>query len=123
MSNLFLGLLIVIIAAVLQGSFAVPMAYARKWTWENIWIIYSILGMIVFNVLFSLIVIPDLFTIYRSAASTILIILLFGIVWGVGVIGFGLGLTAVGLSLANAIMLGILLAMGTFVPMVVLHPS
>ena len=124
MNGLFFGLLVVIIAAVFQGSFAVPMAYARGWKWENSWMVFSVFAMIVFNVLFALISIPALFGVYGSAGfGGIIMPLIWGIIWGVGAIGFGLGITSAGLALGYAILLGTVLSMGTFIPMAVLHPA
>ena len=124
MNNLFLGLLIVVTAAFLQGSFAVPMSYARNWKWENSWMIFSIFGMIVFNLLFSLISIPNLIQVYQSASlSAFLVPLIFGLIFGISAVSFGLGIAAVGFALGYAIMLGLLLGVGTFIPMVVLHPE
>lgn len=124
MNSLFLGLLVIFIAAVFQGSFAVPMAYARGWKWENSWLLFSIFGMIIFNIIFALISIPALFHIYRTASiGDIAVPMVWGIVWGVGAIGFGLGITSAGLALGYAILLGTVLSLGTFIPMVVLHPA
>ena len=124
MNNLFLGILIVIIAALFQGSFAVPMAYARTWKWENSWMIFSVFGMIVFNLLFSIFSVHGFFHVYLSTSLNDLFVpLIFGIIWGIGAIGFGLGIASVGFALGYAIILGLVLAMGTFIPMVVLHPA
>jgi L-rhamnose-H+ transport protein len=124
MTNIFWGLLIVIIAAIFQGSFAVPMAYARTWKWENSWIMFSIFGMIILNLIFSIISIPNLFQIYSSSSITELLVpVLFGLLFGIGAITFGLGLTSVGFALGYAVMLGTGLGIGTFIPLVVLHPE
>ncbi|MFC1692305.1 L-rhamnose/proton symporter RhaT [Candidatus Latescibacterota bacterium] len=124
MNSLFLGLGTVIIASVFQGSFAVPMAYARTWKWENQWMIFSIFGMIVFNLLFAVVSIPNLFEVYRIAPSAELFLpLVFGIIWGIGAISFGLGITTVGFALGYPIMLGTVTGMGTFIPMVILYPA
>ena len=124
MDNLFGGLLIIVIAAFFQGSFAVPMSYARNWKWENSWLIFSIFGMIVFNLLFSLISIPNLFHVYQSASlSAFLVPVIFGLIFGISAVSFGLGIAALGFALGYAIMLGLLLGIGTFVPMAVLHPE
>jgi len=124
MNTFFLGLIVVIAAAVFQGSFAVPMAYARTWKWENSWMIFSIFGMIVFNLLFALVSIPGLFEVYRTAGpGELLVPLVFGLIWGIGAIAFGLGITSVGLALGYPIMLGTVLSMGAFIPMAVLHPG
>ncbi|MCE5249010.1 hypothetical protein LLG96_02195 [bacterium] len=124
MNPLFSGLIVVITAAVLQGSFAVPMAYARRWKWENSWMVFSVFAMIVLNLLFALATIPHLFGVYGSLSPGDLVLpLVFGIIWGVGAVGFGLGVTSAGLALGYPIILGTVLGMGTFIPMVVLHPA
>ena len=123
MNDLLLGLVLVFIGSVLQGSWAIPMKYTKKWEWENMWMAYSIISMIVFNLLIALFFVPNLFEIYRAASSSVLKILGMGIVWGSGVVLFGLGLAAVGMALSYAIMYGALLAVGAIVPMIVLHPA
>ncbi len=124
MTGVLTGLLIVITAAVMQGSFAVPMAYARTWKWEHSWMMFSIFGMIVLNILFAVLSIPMLGEVYAGAAPPDLLApVAWGLVWGLGAIGFGLGITSAGLALGYAILLGTVLSMGTFIPLVVLHPS
>ena len=123
MGNVFLGLALVFIGSVLQGSWAVPMKYTKKWEWENVWMAYCILSMIVFNLLIAMIFVPNLFEIYQASASSVLKILGFGVIWGSGVVLFGLGLAAVGMALSYALMYGALLAVGAIVPMILLHPA
>lgn len=124
MSGVFAGMLIVIAASVFQGSFAVPMTYARKWKWENSWMVFAIFGMIIMNIVLSVLTVPGLLNIYKTAGlSNLVIPTVFGIVFGFGAITFGIGLSTVGLALGYAIMLGTVLGMGTFIPMAVLHPE
>jgi len=124
MNPIALGFAVVVLAALFQGSFAVPMAYARGWAWENSWMAFSVLGMIVLNVVFALAAVPMLFGVYGAASpGDIVMPALWGVVWGVGAIGFGLGITSAGLALGYAILLGTVLSMGTFIPMVALHPE
>ena len=124
MNPLFLGLFVVILASLLQGSFAVPMAYARSWKWENSWMVFSVFGMIVLNIIFGFAAIPNLFGIFGSVSvAELLLPIVFGLVWGLGAIGFGLGVTATGFSLGYAVLLGTVLSMGSFIPMVVMYPE
>ena len=124
MNELFLGLVIVIAAAVLQGSFLVPMTYVKNWKWENSWAIFSILGMLVFNWILGLVSIPALLQIYKTAPASVLAIpAIFGLLWGIGAICFGLGMAAVGLALGYAVIMGLVLSFGAFIPMVLLHPA
>jgi L-rhamnose-H+ transport protein len=124
MPPLYLGLFIVISAALFQGSFAMPMSYARSWKFENSWMMFSLLGMVTFNLLVALLTVPGLFGIIGAATfGELAPAIFFGILWGLGAITFGLGVSSVGLALGYATVLGTVLGMGTFVPMVVLHPS
>jgi L-rhamnose-H+ transport protein len=124
MDKLMTGLLIVVVASVLQGSFMVPMSYVRKWKWENSWAVFSILAMIVFNWALAWLSIPSLAQIYKSASvSTLGVPAVFGACWGIGAVCFGLGMAAVGFALGYAIIMGIVLSFGAFIPMVVLHPN
>ena len=121
MSNLFLGFVLVFIGSVLQGSWAVPQAYVKKWAWENLWIVYCVFSMIIFNLIIAVIFVPNLFEIYQSASGNVLKIIGFGLIWGSGVVLFGLA--AVGIALSYALMFGALLAVGAIVPMILLHPD
>lgn len=124
MSTILLGLLIVILASVFQGSFAVPMSYARTWVWENSWMIFSVFGMMIFNFILAFLTVPQLLHVYgASTLSSLLIPIIFGVIWGIGAISFGLGVTAVGFALGYAIILGVVLGIGTFIPMAMLHPE
>ncbi|MFC1764353.1 L-rhamnose/proton symporter RhaT [Planctomycetota bacterium] len=123
MNDLFLGFVLVFIGSVLQGSWAVPQAYVKKWAWESLWIVYSVLAMIVLNLIIAMIFVPNLFEIYQAASGSVFKIMGFGLVWGSGVVLFGLGLAAVGIALSYALMFGALLAVGAIVPMIILHPN
>ncbi len=124
MHVLAISLLIVIIAAISQGSFAVPMSYTKNWKWEHSWMAFSVLGMILINFLFAWAAIPNIWDIYSSATtSEIMIPMVSGMFFGISAVSFGLGVTAVGFSLGYSIMLGTNIAVGTFIPMLVLHPA
>jgi len=85
MELFYFGLGIILIAAVFQGSFVVPMAYAKGWKWENSWLLFSILGMWVLNWLLAAISVPNLLGIYMNATPyQLLIPIIFGFRWGMG---------------------------------------
>src|SRR5579862_9661005 len=39
------GMALVTLAGVMQGAFAFPMKFTRKWAWENIWLASSLFGL------------------------------------------------------------------------------
>ena len=122
MNDVVAGLLIVLVASVLQGSFMVPMSYVKKWQWENSWALFSVLGMIGFNWVLAMVTIPSLLDVYRAAPAAALATPgVFGLCWGVGAVCFGLGVAAAGFALGYAIIMGIVLSFGAFIPMLVQH--
>jgi len=119
-----IGLSVVILAAIMQGSFMVPMAYVKNWQWENSWALFSLLGMIAFNWMFALMTLADIDDLYTQAsASQLAAPVFFGLLWGIGAICFGLGIAAVGLSLGYAVIMGLVLCLGTLLPMILLQPE
>jgi L-rhamnose-H+ transport protein len=122
--NLFIGFLFVLIAGFFQGSFVLPMTLAKKWQWEHTWATFSLLGMLVFNWLLALIIIPDILTIYQSVPSSDLVILiLFGAGWGIGAILFGLGMDRLGMALGYPIIMGLIASLGALIPLILFFPA
>src|SRR5689334_10439376 len=111
--SLAVGLLLVLAAGVLQGSFVLPMTLTRQWKWEHNWATFSLLGMLVFNWLIASQVLPNLGQAYRQTPSgDLLVLLLFGALWGVGAILFGMGMDRLGMALGYPIIMGLILSLG-----------
>lgn len=124
MSNVLSGILLVLAGGAMQGSFGVPQKHVKGWSWEKTWLFYSISGMIVCPWLLVAALIPDPWGVYANVSSNVLWrTALFGMGWGVGAVFFGLGMAYVGIALAFAIIISLVAAVGTLVPMLVLHPE
>lgn len=124
MDGFWIGLLLVSAGAAMQGSFAMPQKYIRGWAWERMWLFYSVAGMIVFPWLLVAVVIPQAAAVYSGAGSGVLArTALFGAGWGVGSVLFGLGIARVGMALGFAIIISLTAAVGSVVPLAVLHPG
>lgn len=122
--QLWLGVAAVIIAGVLQGVFAVPMKFASRWNYENIWLIYSLTGMVVFPWLLVIATVPHPAEIYASTSTTTLFVIAgFGLCWGIGATLTGVGLTLLGIGLGMAIILGLSASLGSLIPLVILNPE
>lgn len=119
-----LGVLLAALGGMLQGSFALPMKRMEgRWRWENTWLLYSIVGLIIFPCALALYTVPSLSDVYGTApASSIALVALFGLGWGLGSTLFGLGVSRVGMALGFAIILGITSSFGTLLPLLVLSP-
>lgn len=118
------GFALVLLAGVFQGTFILPMTLTRKWRWEQIWITFSVLGMLVLNWSLALLTIPRLTSAYASVAPrSILVLILFGAGWGAGAILFGLSMERLGMSLGYPIIMGLIACLGALVPLAVFFPK
>jgi len=124
MSNVFSGILMVLAGGAMQGSFGMPQKQVKGWSWEKMWLFYSISGMFACPWLLVAALIPEPLSVYASVPTSVLLrTALFGLGWGVGGVFFGLGMAYVGIALAFAIIISLVAAVGTLVPMLVLHPE
>jgi L-rhamnose-H+ transport protein len=123
-SELWIGVGAVILAGLLQGVFAVPMKYAPRWNYENIWLVFSLSGMIVLPWLLTTATVPYTRQVYAlSSAKTLVSIAGFGLCWGIGATLTGVGLTLLGIGLGMAIILGLSASLGSLIPLLILHPQ
>jgi len=114
----FLPFLLVIIASVFQGSFGLGMKYMEPLKWEAWWLVHVTIAMIIFPMTWAIIAIPDLFSIIASAPlSAIYLGMLFGFLWGVGGILFGVSVPYIGLSLTMGIVMGLAASVGSVIPL------
>jgi L-rhamnose-H+ transport protein len=118
------GVLLALLAGILNGSFAAPTKYAARWKWENLWAIWAVVAFFIVPWSLALITIPHLLAVYQAAtAGTLLKVIGFGAGYGIAALCFGLGVDAIGIALNFAIALGISTAVGSLVPLVALHPE
>ena len=122
--SLFTGFLLVLIAALLQGSFILPMTFVKGWSWEHTWATFSFSGMLVFNWIITLLLVPDIFRVYgASPLHDLLVLALFGAGWGVGAVLFGLGMDRLGMALGYPVIMGLIAALGALIPLLVFFPQ
>ena len=116
------GISLVILAAVLQGAFLLPMSRTRRWAWEHIWLAFSLAGMLMCNWVLTLVLLPSAALLYGAVPRHELVVLAgFGLAWGVGAVLFGLGMDMLGLSLGYPLIMGLNACVGTFLPLLWLY--
>ena len=121
---LLLGIGVVTLAGILQGSFAAPMKRMSGWRWENSWLLFALFGLIVFPWIINFATVPNVASVYSGASpSTLIKVFVFGLLWGVGATLFGLGISRVGMALGFALILGITASFGSLLPLAILHPE
>jgi len=118
------GVAWVLLGGILNGTFILPMKRMKVWGWENIWLAYSVVAMVVMPWTLAFATVPHLGDIFRQSSWGALIkIMVFGVGWGVGSTFFGLGIARIGMALGYAIVLGITASLGSLLPLIILHPE
>ena len=113
--QIIIGLLIIAIGAFCQSSSYVPINKIRDWSWESYWLIQGVFAWLVFPLLGALLAVPgghSLFEIYAAFPKESLLTILFGVLWGVGGLTFGLSMRYLGVALGQSIALGTCSALG-----------
>ena len=111
-------MIVVIFAGILTGTFGLPMKYTTRWKWEHTWTLWTVWTLLVIPLFAGLATIPNLFTVlYQSGAAALLKVFAFGLVWGVSAIAFGFGIYYLGLGLGYSLMMGMIIAIGSLVPL------
>lgn len=122
MSSVSIGVILAIIAGIINGSFPAPIKYAKVWKWENIWSVWAVFGMVVFPWLVLYLTVPRPLEVYRQGGlQNTMMLIAFGVGFGLAQILFGLGIAAVGMALNFAIAIGISTAFGSLLPLLIQH--
>jgi L-rhamnose-H+ transport protein len=115
--QVILGVVFHFIGGFASGSFYMPFKKVRQWSWESYWIIGGLFSWLIVPPLAAWLTLPGFSDIIRNAsASTVQYTLLFGILWGIGGLTYGLGVRYLGMSLGNSVVLGFCSAFGALVP-------
>lgn len=115
--NTLIGLLIIAIGSFGQSSSYVPINKVKKWSWESFWLVQGIFAWLVFPLLGALLAVPSDSTLPELWSSGgALPAIIYGILWGVGGLTFGLSMRYLGVALGQSISLGTCAAFGTLFP-------
>ena len=118
MSDFFLPIALVILASFFQGTFGLGMKYIKPLAWEAWWLVYAAIAMIAFPIVWAGLVVPDLWSAIAAAPSSALWGgMLYGFLWGVGGIMFGVSVSYIGVSLTYGIVMGLAGSVGSLVPL------
>lgn len=123
-SDLYLGSGLIMLAGLMAGSAAVPMKYATRWKWENIWVLFNTLALVVIPGLVVWSSVPQAWEAYHAAKhGALAFALLLGLGWGVGSTLCGIGYTMLGIGLGMSVVLGLAATVGSALPLAVLFPE
>lgn len=118
------GILLAIFSGVLNGSFTLPMKFLGQWRWENVWTIFIVVSCVLIPAGLVLTTVKDLgFCLHAAPARALAVALAAGFAWGFGAVMFGQGVSALGISLGNTLVLAISASLGSFFPILILSPA
>ena len=116
-ANPLLGVLFHWLGGLASGSFYVPYRKVKKWSWETYWLVGGFFSWIIVPWIFAVLMTSDLPGVLRQAPGrSIFWTYVFGVLWGLGGLTFGLTMRYLGMSLGMAVALGYTAAFGTLMP-------
>src|SRR4029077_17970359 len=116
------GFLLLVVAGVMNASFALPMKFTRRWAWENTWAVWSALALLLMPLTAAVITVPQLSHVYAQAGTrSVALVVACGLGWGIAQVLFGLAVDSIGIALTFSIVLGLSAAVGSLVPLFQLH--
>jgi L-rhamnose-H+ transport protein len=111
------GIIYHFIGGFASGSFYIPYKKVRGWNWESYWIVGGLFSWLIVPPLAAWLTIPGFAEIIRHTdTATIGLTYLFGVLWGIGGLTYGLGVRYLGVSLGSSIILGLCMVFGAIIP-------
>ena len=105
------------VGAASAASFYAPIGKVKKWSWETTWAVAGFFSWILLPIGVSFLLLPDFHAFYASLDSAMVLkVVLFGAMWGVGNVNYGLTMRYLGMSLGIGVAIGVTLVIGTLVP-------
>ena len=105
------------VGAASAASFYAPIEKVKKWSWETTWAVAGFFSWILLPISVSLFLLPDFRAFYGSFDLSLLLkVALFGAMWGIGNVSYGLTMRHLGMSLGIGIAIGVTLVVGTLMP-------
>lgn len=121
---IYFGILLAVISGLTNGTFTLPMRYLTRWAWETVWAIFIVVACVLMPpVVLFLTVAHPLQVLAAAPGRAEVIALTTGFIWGFGAILFGLGVSAVGISMANTLVLAASATLGSILPVLILAPE
>lgn len=123
--ELILGFAFLVIGASCGGSFGLPSKFVPRDTpWEVLWGPFFFLVTVLMPVVVTPLVVRELGTIYSQAGiGTLVPVLVFGLLWGLGSMTLGMSFAFIGLSLAYALNYGAQIVFGSMLPLLIFDPD
>ena len=115
--NAILGIIYHAIGGFAAGSFYAPYKKVENWAWEVYWLLGGFFAWILMPWLVSYLAVPNMSVFFTQLTfDDLKWPYIFGIIWGLGGITFGLTMRYLGMSLGMSLALGLTAIFGTLIP-------
>jgi L-rhamnose-H+ transport protein len=115
--QVILGVIFHFIGGFASGSFYMPFKKVRGWSWESYWIVGGMFSWLIVPPLAAWLTIPNFSQIIsHTPSSTLVYVFVFGLLWGIGGLTYGLGVRYLGVALGSSIILGLCMVFGSLIP-------
>lgn len=115
--NALLGVIFHFIGGFASGSFYIPYKKVKGWAWESYWLIGGLFSWLIVPPIAAWLTIPNFTEIISQASgSTLGFAFIFGLLWGIGGLTYGLGVRYLGVSLGSSVILGLCMVFGALIP-------
>jgi L-rhamnose-H+ transport protein len=105
------------LGSAMAASFYAPIERVRRWSWETTWVLAGFFSWILLPIGMAYILLPHFHAFYAAQPAGLLLkVALFGAMWGVGNVSYGLTMRYLGMSLGIGVAIGVTLVVGTLVP-------
>jgi L-rhamnose-H+ transport protein len=119
-SPVFAGLALTIVAGAMSGNCMLPAKFVVRWKWENLWLVFSVVSLVILPWGLALLLVGHLETAYAALKlSKFVAPVAFGAGWGIAQVLFGISVARLGLGVAYSIIVGLGAVLGTLVPLFV----
>jgi L-rhamnose-H+ transport protein len=118
------GIALAVLSGLMNGTFTLPMRYMGRWSWENVWAVFIFVACVIMPPAFFLATVAHPLNVLSAAPlRSEVIAIATGFTWGFGAVMFGQGVSALGISMGNTLVLAISASLGSFLPMLMLAPE
>jgi len=115
--QVILGVIFHFIGGFASGSFYMPYKKVKGWHWESYWIVGGFFSWLIVPPLAAYLTIPYFADIIRETSmQTLQYTFVYGVLWGIGGLTYGLGVRYLGVSLGSSIILGLCMVFGSLIP-------
>ncbi|MGD9108537.1 MAG: L-rhamnose/proton symporter RhaT [Gammaproteobacteria bacterium] len=120
--HIILALIFILVAGIINGSFALPTKHVTNWNFENIWLHYAVWAFILLPWITIFVLTPNVIQIYAATPwRYVLVMILGGVLFGAGQIGFAFAMSMIGIGITFVICIGLSIGLGFLLPLIIQH--